>query len=137
MSDTSERGILKSHRCDDSRSAQKLRDRASYFAAFLDWQHVSFPLEEMDLGAGNQRGCLLESFPVEIWIGRTSYDECRTHNASGVLRVIFEIRSKQLAVVAQDRGRVPEISGHPVSILPKLEPHQPVVPGPAEQQRVF
>src|SRR5687767_92786 len=137
MSDTSERGVLKSHRCDDSRSAQKLGDRTSYFVAFLDWQHVRFPFEEMDLGAGNQAGRLLGCSTVEQLVPSTSNDECRTHDTSGVLRVIFEIRTKQLAVITQDFGRVSEISGQPFSILPKLEPHQPVVPGSAEQQRVF
>ena len=38
------------------RSTQKLRDRCGYLAAPLDWQHVRFPFEEMDLGAGNQTG---------------------------------------------------------------------------------
>src|SRR5437773_942461 len=91
----------------------------------------------MDSGAGNQSGCLLGHSPVEQLIRRTSDDECRAYNAPAVFGVVFEIRSEQLAVVAQDRSGVPEIGGQPVSILPKLEPHQPVVPGSAEQQRVF
>jgi hypothetical protein len=95
---------------------QKLRDRASYFVALLDWQHVRFSFKEMNLGARNQIGCLLASATVEQLIRNTSDDECWAYNLSAVLRVVFEVRSKQLAVITQDRSRVAEISGQPVFI---------------------